>query len=406
MNYTLEELIDEQEFKAWVLHGENQKEWELFLESYPEFKTTVNKARKTIEILHDNHDRLSNRDILKIWKNIEKFDWQIQKQSRLLKLHKLMRYAAVITIALLIASSSYWIISQSQHAYVFSTTADTITANQQSKLFLSDGTKVDLKTKNSKISLTRDQQIVIDNKQIIDLGKNEQTEDSKMNEVIIPYGKKSQLILEDGTKVWLNAGSRMAFPSRFNKKKREVFLEGEAYFEVAHNKSQPFWVNTNDISIRVLGTKFNISAYRSDYLTEAVLIEGKVSVSERSTLGFLNEETILSPHQKASYNKEKQTISVRNEPDVEFVIAWTEGWFKFSKQSLNEVLNKLQRYYNVQFVYDNEFSTSDLISGKLDLKDSIDQVMNALSDVANLHYRYCGTKVKIEKKITKLNMKK
>lgn len=402
LQLSLEELIENREFIAWVLRGKHQKEWDSFLSENPEFKNIANKGKQIVELVRDTNDHISKDDILILWKNIENFDNQV-RHSRRIKLRNFMRYAAFLVVVLSIGAA--WMTYRNPKPYVFSTNSNNI-ATTQSLLFLSDGTTIDLKNDNSKIALNSNEQITIDNDRIIDLSKTDNPDDTKMNEVVIPYGKKSQLILEDGTKVWLNAGSHMAFPTKFDQKKREVFLEGEAYFEVAHNKSRPFCVNTNEISIKVLGTKFNISAYQSDHLTETVLIEGKVSVSERSALGLFNEETILSPHQKASYNKEKQTISVRDEPDVEFVIAWTEGWFKFSKQSLNEVLNKLQRYYNVQFVYDNEFPTTDLISGKLDLKDSIDQVMNALSDVANLHYRYSGNKIKIDKKIIKLNMKK
>jgi ferric-dicitrate binding protein FerR (iron transport regulator) len=226
-----------------------------------------------------------------------------------------------------------------------------------------------------------------------------------MNEVVIPFGNKSQLILPDGTKVWLNAGSRMAFPNKFSGKKREVFLEGEAYFEVTHNANLPFFVNTKDISIKVLGTKFNVSAYKTDKVAETVLLEGKVAVKELSSMGFMMKETMLAPNQKASFNKENKTISVQNERDADFAIAWTEGWFKFSQQNLNTVLNKLQRYYNVQFEYDPNFSTADMITGKLDLKESIEQTMVALGDVANIQYRINGDKIQIEKKINGIKMR-
>jgi ferric-dicitrate binding protein FerR (iron transport regulator) len=120
----------------------------------------------------------------------------------------------------------------------------------------------------------------------------------------------------------------------------------------------------------------------------------------------MKAETYLAPNQKASFNKELKTISVSIEPDAELAIAWTEGWFKFSQQNLNGVLNKLQRYYNVTFVFDQNFSATALISGKLDLKDSVEQVMLALGDVADLQYRINGDKIFIEKRVKRLNMMK
>jgi len=316
-----------------------------------------------------------------------------------------MRYAAMLIVAISIGSMGYWSFNQYRKSYVYTSTADSGTGNQ-SQLHLSNGTTVDLEKENSKIAMNSDQKIVIDNEKVIDLSKTSEADESKMNEVVIPYGKKSQLTLEDGTKVWLNAGSRMAFPTKFAGKKREVFLEGEAYFEVAHNQVQPFVVNTGEIAIKVLGTRFNLSAYKTDKLTETVLLEGKVTVSELSALGFLKSETILSPNQKASYDRNNRSISVFDVTDADLAIAWTEGWFKFSQQSLNDVLNKLQRYYNVQFVFDSKFPTNDLISGKLDLKEAVGSVMIALADVAGIQYRIDGNQIYIEKKIKQMQMKK
>lgn len=405
LKFTLEELIEDREFIVWVLRGKNSKEWENFLFENPGFKVTVKKARKIIELLRDHHEAINEDDILKIWKNIETFDFQFQNRSRKIKRNRFLRYAAILVFALLIGGSAgYWMIVQNQKSYVFFASSPSRYDNQ-SHLFLSDGRTVDLEKENSIISLNDNQQIFIDNNEVIDLSKTTSTDDTKMNEVVIPFGKKSQLILEDGTKVWLNAGSRMAFPTKFSEKNREVFLEGEAYFEVAHNKNIPFLVNTKDISIKVLGTRFNISAYISDELTETTLIEGKVAISERSSLSFLKKEIFLAPNQKASYNKDHKTITVKNEPDADLSIAWTEGWFKFSQENLNDVLNKLQRYYNVQFVFERGFSTTDLITGKLDLKDSIEKVMYALADVAKIQYRIDGEKIFIEKKITELKMR-
>ena len=405
LQLTVEELLENHEFIAWMLHGRHKQEWEAFLIENPEFKSTVNKARKILDLLRDRHDHLSDDDLLAIWKNIESFDEQTRNRTGQIKLHAIMRYAAMLIVAISICSAGYWGFNQYQKSYVYTSTADSGTGNQ-SKLHLSNGTTVDLEKENSKIAMNGDQKIVIDNEKVIDLSKTSKADESKMNEVVIPYGKKSQLTLEDGTKVWLNAGSRMAFPTKFTGKKREVFLEGEAYFEVAHNQSRPFVVNTGEVAIKVLGTRFNLSAYKSDKLTETVLLEGKVTVSELSALGFLKSETILAPNQKASFDRNDRSISVISVADADLAIAWTEGWFKFSQQSLNDVLTKLQRYYNVQFVFDSKFPTNDLISGKLDLKEAVGSVMMALADVADIQYRIAGNQIYIEKKIKQMQMKK
>ncbi len=405
LDLSFEELLEDSKFVAWMVRGDHQQEWESFLSEHPEFRYKVKKVRKILNLLHERTDNLSEEELLKIWRNIEGFDDHIKNRSGRIKLFSMIRYAAVLILALFVGSAGLWIVTNHQKSYNYTSSIVPGSATQ-SRLLLSNGTTVDLEKKDSKIAMNNGKKIVIDNEKIIDLSQTAVPDESKMNEVVIPFGKKSQLILADGTKVWLNAGSRMAFPTKFTSKKREVFLEGEAYFEVTHNQELPFVVNTSELSIKVLGTRFNVSAYDSDRLTETVLLEGKVSVSERSMLGLLKSETILSPNQKASYDHTDRLITVKSEPDVEFAIAWTEGWFKFSQHSLQDVINKLQRFYNVQFVFDTQFSTADLISGKLDLKESVEAVMVALSDVANIQYRVDGNKIYINKKIGELLMRK
>jgi transmembrane sensor len=380
-----------------MLRGKHHKEWSDFLIENPEFRSRVNNAQKILDLLRDSHDHLSDDDLLRIWKNIENFDDEKRNRNWKSRLRTVMRYAAVLIVALSVSSAGYWVFFRHQKSYVYTTATDAGPGNQ-SRLLLSNGTTVDIETDNSKIALNGDRKIVIDNEKTIDLGRDNPEDGSKMNEVLIPYGKKSRITLGDGTNVWLNAGTRMAFPTIFTGKERVVFLEGEAYFEVTHNQDLPFIVNAGEISVKVLGTKFNLSAYKSDLMAQTVLIEGQVVVSERTGLGFLKTETFLAPNQKASYDWGSRSMTVIDEPDVESAIAWTEGWLKFSKQDLTGVLSRIQRYYNVQFVCSPEFRTTDLITGKLDLKASVGSVMVVLADVANISYKIEGDKIYIDKK--------
>lgn len=317
------------------------------------------------------------------------------KKSFRLRSFSVLKYAAIFIVSLSIGAGGFWMY-QNQKSYVYTNVANS--ESGKSQLHLSNGTVIDLEKDNSKIALSGDQKITIDNEKVIDLKKTAKEMESKMMEVVVPFGKKSQLTLEDGTKVWLNAGSRMAFPEKFTGKKREIFLEGEGYFEVAHNREIPFYVNTGEIAIKVLGTRFDVSAYESDGLIETVLIEGKVAICERSALAFLKDESILLPNQRASYDRNDRSVIIKDEQDVHNAIAWTKGVFKFHRQSINEVLDKLQRYYNVQFIYNPEFPAKDLITGKLYLNDSIDLAMKTLDVVAKIEHRIEGNKIYIERK--------
>lgn len=397
LDFSLEELLEDQAFVAWILRNERHEEWDSFLATNQGFRNIAKKARGIIELLKDRYEDLGEQEIIEIWKNIDRYDDVIKRRSHTTLFKSFQRYAALFILALSLGTITYIYLQKESKPYEFAA-AVSVGSTNKSRLSLANGTVVDLDKENSKVAMNGNQRVLIDNEREIDLSQSNSADAAKMNEVIIPYGKKSNLILEDGTKVWLNAGSRMAFPTKFQGKTREVFLDGEAYFEVFHNENLPFIVNTGDIAIRVLGTKFNLSAYQADKLTETILIEGKVSLSERSAMGYLKKETILSANQKGSYNRDDRAILVKEEPNADLSIAWIEGMFKFSQQSVQEVLNKLQQYYNVQFVYDSKFPTSDLISGKLDLKDSIEKTMQALADVAALKYRIEGTKIYIEKK--------
>ena len=249
---------------------------------------------KNIWALASSTKGMSESRIEHLYQNFKKQQAIKTKSFRLNRI-TLLKYAAMLIVALSVGAAGYWSFYQNRESHTYINRAVTDSQiNGKSQLHLSNGTIVDLEKDNSKIALSGDQKITIDNEKVIDLNKTSQTNESKMLEVVVPFGKKSQLTLEDGTKVWLNAGSRMAFPAKFTGKKREVFLkEGEGYFEVVHNQRKPFYVNTVEIAIKVLGTKFDISAYGSDRLIETVLVEGKVALSERSALAFIKSESIL-----------------------------------------------------------------------------------------------------------------
>lgn len=399
MKYSLEKLLDDREFISWALYETHKNEWNSFLSEHPDFCKEAQKAKEIVLLLKDSYDELNEGDILTMWQNIERFDTIHQKKGKTLFLRKVFRYAAVLLAFVTIGATAYWYFAGSNQKYVFAT-GDSIPKNGEAKLVLPNGEEVHLKKDNSSIVIKGKEAILINNEQSIDLRNQQQVieEEVKMNEVIIPYGKKSLLVLDDGTKVWLCAGSRLAFPTMFTGKKREVYLEGEAYFEVAHIPNQPFFVNVREISLKVLGTRFYLSAYSSDEEIVTVLLEGSVALNENSSLGLSRKEVILEPGQKAIFTKRNKIINVEQEGDLEFYIAWTEGWFLFSKESLFAVFNELERYYNVKFIYDQSFPSDDLISGKLDLKDSISDVLVTLSGLSKISYKIENKNIYIERK--------
>lgn len=403
----MENLLDDAGFIDFVLHGNHKKEWESLFSESTELRNNAIKARKIIETLKDSKDELSENEVLDIWKNIDRYDAIISRSRRKRILYSVMRYAAVILILISSGIAVWYYIGESDdiQEFQFSETF-TVPTDGETRLILHSGEEIVLEKDQSEVAVNASGEFVINQDQIIQTGKAGPGKHVAMNEVVVPYGKRTQLQLADGTKVWLNAGSRMAFPSEFSGKQREVYLEGEAYFEVAHSASQPFLVQVRDIMVKVLGTRFNMTAFSNDATIETVLLEGSVALTENKASSGKSKETILMPFQKASFSKENRQFSIDPISDADLYTAWTAGWFRFSQDNLNNVLRKLERYYNVIIECRGDFSDEGLISGKLDLKDSLEQVMLALSDVAGIEYRIDENIVIITKTIEKLPVRK
>jgi ferric-dicitrate binding protein FerR (iron transport regulator) len=205
-----------------------------------------------------------------------------------------------------------------------------------------------------------------------------------MNQLVIPYGNQSRIVLSDNTIVWLNAGSRLVYPTLFKGKIREVLLFGEAYFEVAKNPDQPFIVKTSNLDIRVLGTKFNISTYAEDNVIQTVLKEGSVAV-RRIGAGFFEKDIVLVPNQMALFDKTTGDTRIQ-EVDPNYYTLWTKGLISFDEIDLVRVIKKLERFYNISVKFSDPQKEMIRISGKLDLKRSRKEVMEYLEKVSSSRF--------------------
>ena len=403
LKYNIEELLEDKQFLDWFLRKHKNSEWNQFIENNPEFNFQVKKAREIISLLSDTNELLDEESVLEMWQNIDRFQQLRKQKTRKLHFRKTFTWAASIVLIVSLGTWGYFIINEKQNSYQFAT-VEAESQNKETRLVLSNGEEIALNKDNSTVALGSDNKLTINNDTVIDLSQrgSEASGIIQMNEVVVPFGKKSELLLADGTKVWLNAGSRMAFPSVFYGKTREIFLEGEACFQVAKNINQPFHVKAGNLDIKVLGTHFNVSAYPVDASVETVLLEGSVAVAKPRAFGFGKNEVVLTPGQKASFMRELNEITVSDEPDVDLYIAWTYGWLKYNKESLWSVLRKVERYYNVEIQLPANYPGDDEITGKLDLKESLDAVMVVLADASGFEYRINENDVYIEKKLREL----
>ncbi len=197
-----------------------------------------------------------------------------------------------------------------------------------------------------------------------------------LNEIFIPHGQTFKLKLSDGTLVWLNAGSRLRFPQNFNSASlnRTVYLEGEAFFNVAKNEDKPFIVNTHEVDIKVLGTKFNISSYESDNSIATTLVEGAVSVYETRSP---ENELRLTPSFQATYNKFENSFS-KTVVDTGAYTAWMQNKLIIDNLKFSEILKKLERMHHLTFINKAENLNDETYKGEFQ-DESIESILNTIS---------------------------
>lgn len=206
-------------------------------------------------------------------------------------------------------------------------------------------------------------------------------EQNAMNVLIVPYGKRSKVTLSDGTQVWLNSGTTLEFPSDFKGNRREIFLSGEMYIEVAPDKNKSFFVHTSGYDVKVYGTKFNVSTYPGS-ISSVVLVEGSVSLQSAD-----KQELFLSSNEQAIYSEMTGNFDTR-EVDVHSFISWKKGYLTFENTPVTEALKQIERYYNLSFNFDEDVSFQGLTcTGKIILSDNLDNVMTALSLISATKFK-------------------
>lgn len=215
--------------------------------------------------------------------------------------------------------------------------------------------------------------------------------------VVEKDGGKSSLFLPDGTKVLLNAGTTIQYPTQFDQKERTVILEGEGYFEVVKNEQKPFIVRLKGYDVKVLGTVFNVKAYPDmDYSTTS-LISGKVFLTSYDTEGVVCNEQILQPSETARIDRQSGIITTFR-GDEDFQLAWTKGLYKFKDKPFSEVVAELERLYDVTILIEDEKFAQAIFTGSFVLENTIEKVLKPLAQYNKFRYRMEGQVIRIYSK--------
>lgn len=260
--------------------------------------------------------------------------------------------------------------------------ADIQPGGNRAMLTLADGRTINLNAAQNGI-VVNDRLTYIDGTAILDEGLPPDI--ASLMSIATPKGGTYQITLPDGSKVWLNSDSKLTYPSQFDQDERVVELEGEAYFEVSKTLQKlPFLVKTRDQTVEVLGTQFNISAYRDEPEVRTTLVEGSVKVAlVNNGRGEPNSRplepshaTILKPGQQSIVNNEKATV---NEVDVSAFIGWKDGFFIFNGTELRDAMKQLSRWYDVDIIYEGTFPHTPFY-GKISREDSLAEVLTILKE--------------------------
>ena len=231
--------------------------------------------------------------------------------------------------------------------------------------------------------------------------------DHVYTEVFAPNGSRTSFNLPDGSKVWLNNGSSLKFPTKFSAKRRVVELSGEAYFDVTHNENKHFIVKTGEIQVVVYGTEFNVMAYNDDKSVEIALKEGSVSLNKELNNGSTKQLLKLKPNQYAVFNKESNEVTY-NTGDISKYIAWKEGVLTFENEKLDVMAKRISKHFNIDFeIEDKELVKYSYTATFVD--ETVPQILDLLKLATPIEYEiikggklknntYSKTKVIIRKK--------
>ena len=365
------DFLKDRQFIRWQLAPDEELDahWKKFIEKNPDLSNELQRAIDYLKTNGLNKSRFSEAEREHLLNRIQ---WTIERSLKKAKIRRIIQLsvASCAAIALLIIGLNLFL---SQKNGIHSSPGQEVIVGN-----LLHNEDIQLITEEDSLLFQNDVQVEFDESgkaKITQIDREDKTVEltkGKQNRLIVPYGKRSTLILADGSKVWLNSGSVLAFPAQFTGNRREVRLvSGEMYIEVAPDRQKPFHVRTSGFNVKVYGTKFNVSAY-ADSPQSVVLVEGRVSLQTAH-----KKETFLSPSEQAVYS-DNGTFHTQK-VEVNQFISWKNGYLEFDKTPMTEVLKQIGRYYNLSFDFDNDVNLQKrTCSGKIYLSENLDNVMTTV----------------------------
>lgn len=358
---------------------ENPEDLEAFLaeNGCKENRDEIEKAWKYVK-----GNDLSSNEVNALWARIAQ-DTFLKEDAKIVRRKRFPwgKIAAMLVVACCSAAFLYYYIIRGEErpsgdwetlmeAYL----ADTVANKENVLLALSEANRLELEEYAPVVSCNDDHSITTGNSRYLSSETSQETPDYHL--LMTPKGKMSQLHLPDGTKVWLNAQTRVLFPNKFPQSRREIFVEGEIYIEVAPDATRPFVVKTKQNDIQVLGTRFDVRTTGTG-VTQVALVSGKVAVTNHTQ----KKEVLLLPDQLLEISDRDYTIS---EVDAQKLIAWKSGIYSYEAELLDKILEDLAQYYGVQLAFRQRGHTR--YTGKLTVSQSFDNLLEGLKNIAPITY--------------------
>lgn len=363
------DTITDEELKAlheWLENTDNQKKFERYISDY-----------------HDLNLYMLKNDIDKAYKNVK---YVIDGKQKIIPIYRRKFFGYAAAILVLISSTFFFL---TKNTLVENNTVSINPGTDKAILTLSNGSEVFLDS----VTNYQDKMIFSSGKEIRYSKVNEKnTGEEEYNYLTIPRGGQYHIVLSDGTGVWVNSESQLKYPVNFvDDKPREVELVyGEAYFEVSpsyKNNGAKFFVLNKNQTIEVIGTKFNVKAYKEEFNVYTTLIEGKVSVSSKL------ETALLIPNKQSVLSIKNQNLDIK-EIDVKNEIAWIRGEFIFQKKTLRDIAKVLGRWYDVDFEFLNESIAEQKFNGELKKNQNLETILKLIKNTNKIEsYDIKGTSI-------------
>lgn len=351
-DYSVDDFIADDRFIKWVKFPDEETNdfWSGFISENPDKVPAIEHAIRFLELFSDQRADLAEEHLLRLQQQVhDRIDVPVSAST----VHQIIAsrserrrnylYAAAVSVALL-AFGLWWLVDHS----ISRQSIETVSVQEEYSM-------------------------------------------DHLQEHVIPKGKRSRITLQDGTQVWLNADSRLQYSPGFLKgTTRDVYLQGEAFFDVSPDKSHPFIVHVQGISIKVLGTSFNVKGYDGEPRIEATLVHGRISIAGDSVY----DHVTLAANQRAVFLKEKKGLLVENNVATDSYTSWRRGILVFEDQPLYEILPTLERAYNVSIHTDNTYSLDCRFTAKINNK-SLQEVLELFRTSDTIEYSIVGRDVYI-----------